>query len=225
MDAVTSFSFEVDEPLGLVRKAIPAPEACAGLRAFRLEFASRGDRVPGRLLLPPDADGPFPLVLLQDAAGGSADAPYLEASAGPWGHRGAAVASIDFPLYGERASAKLTELLLDGLRTSSGAGEDAGILVREFVHQAVVDLRRALGGLERQPEIDGERMAYAGFGVGAIVGAAFCGVDPRPQTALAFSVGGGEPKEMLWFEDTHAKLPGEALDAMWRFLSRHLDLT
>jgi cephalosporin-C deacetylase-like acetyl esterase len=225
MDAVTSFSFDADEPLGLVRKAIPAPQACADLRAFRFEFASRGDRVPGRLLLPPDGDGPFPLVLLQHGADGSAEAPYLEAGAGPWSRRGAAVASIDFPLYGQRASTKLTELLLCGLHSSSGAGEDAEILVREFVHQAVVDLHRALDGLQQQPEIDSERMAYAGLGVGAIVGAAFYGLDPRPQAALAFFEDGGEPKEMLWFEGTHSKLPGEALDAMWRFLSRHLGVT
>ena len=97
--------------------------------------------------------------------------------------------------------------------------------MREFVHQAVVDLRRALDGLERQPEIDGERMAYAGFGVGAIVGARFCGLDPRPQAGLAFFEGGGEPREIRWFEGTHSKLPGEALDGMWRFLSHHLELT
>jgi dienelactone hydrolase len=225
MGAVTNFRFDVDEPLGLVRQATPAPEVCADLRAFCFEFLSRGDRVPGRLLLPPDGDGPFPLVLLQHDAGGSEDAPYLADSAGPWCRRGAAVASIDFPLYGQRASSKLTELLIAGLRTSSGASEDAELLVREFVHQAVVDLRRALEGLEQQPEIDGERVAYAGFGVGAIVGAAFCGLDPRPQAALAFVEGGGEPKERLWFEGTHSKLQGEALDAVWLFLKRHLGVT
>jgi dienelactone hydrolase len=269
MSAVTSFPFDVDEPLGLVRQTIPAPETYADLRASRFEFSSRGDRVPGRLLLPPGSDGPFPLVLLQHGAGGSKDAPYLDATAGPWGRGSAAVASIDFPLHGERASTKLSELLLGGFHALSTAGEDAEILVREFVHQAVVDLRRALDALEQLPEIDGERVAYAGFSLGTIVGATFCGLDPRPQAAafaiggggtgppeidpartvgrfaprpslfvgatrdevvsreaaLALFEGGGEPKEMLWFEGTHSELPGEALEAMWLFLKRHLGVT
>jgi fermentation-respiration switch protein FrsA (DUF1100 family) len=42
------------------------------------------------------------------------------------------------------------------------------------------------------------------------------------EAALALFEGGGEPKEMLWFEGTHSELPGEAFDAMWLFLKRHL---
>jgi len=266
MGASASFPFDANEPLGLVRRAIPAPESCADLRASRFEFTSRGDRVPGRLLLPRDGDEPFPLILLQHGARASKDAPYLDAAAGPWARGGAAVASIDFPLHGQRASTKLTELVLRGLRTPSKPGEDAGILVREFVHQAVADLRRALDALQPLPGIDGERVAYAGFSLGSFVGATFCAVDPRPRAA-AFAIGGGgtgppeidpartvrsfaprpslfvgatrdevvsreaalalfegagEPKEMLWFEGTHAQLPDEALEAMWRFLKRHL---
>jgi predicted esterase len=143
------------------------------------------------------------------------------------------------------------------------------ILVHEFVHQAVVDLCRALDALEQFPEINGKRVAYAGFGLGTIVGATFCGLDPRPQAAtfatggggmgppeidpartvgsfaprpslfinatrdevfsreaaLTLFEGGGEPKELLWFEGTHWELPGEALEAMWLFLKRHLGVT
>jgi dienelactone hydrolase len=269
MGAATSFPVDLEEPLGLVRQTIPAPEAHADLRAFRFEFSSRGDRVPGRLLLPPVGDGPFPLLLLQHGAGGCMDAPYLEPTAGRWARDGAAVASIDLPLHGRRASTKLTERLLGGLHAPSEASEDVENLVREFVHQAVADLRRALDALEQLPEIDGKRVAYAGFSLGTIVGASFCGLDPRPQAAafaiggsgmgppeidparsvgrfaprpslfvnatrdevfsreaaLALFDGGGEPKEMLWFEGTHSELPGEALEAMWLFLKRHLGVT
>jgi dienelactone hydrolase len=269
MGVATSFPFDLDEPLGPIRRAIPARSNCADLRAFLFEFSSRGDRVAGQLLLPPGGDGPFPLVLLQHGAGDSKDAPYLDTTAGPWGHGGVAIASIDLPLHGQRASTKLTEVLLRGLHTSVKPKEDIEILVREFVHQAVVDLRRALDVLEQFPEIDGKRVAYAGFGLGTIVGATFCGLDPRPQAAafaiggggmgppeidpartvgsfaprpslfinatrdevfsreaaLALFEGGGEPKEMLWFEGTHSELPGEALKAMWLFLKRHLGVT
>jgi len=197
MGANTSFPFDPNEPLAPARWAIPAPKDYPDLRAFLFEFSSRGDRVSGRLLLPPDGNGPFPLVLLQHGVGGSKDAPYLDATAGPWGRGGAAVASIDFPLHGERASAKLSELLLRGLASHSGGNQGTAILVREFFHQAVVDLQRALDALEQLPEIDGKRTTYAGFSLGTIVGAAFCGLDPRPQAA-AFAIGGGGmgPPEM-----------------------------
>lgn len=266
MGAASRFPFDADEPLGLVRRAVAPAETHADLRAFDFEFASRGDRVPGQLLLPPEGDGPFPLLLLQHAATRPADAPYLEPTAGRWARGGAAVASIDLPLHGQRASTKLTERLLSGFYAPSNRSEDAEKLVREFLHQAVVDLCRALDALERSPEIDGKRVAYAGFRLGTIVGASFCALDPRPQAA-AFAIGGsgvgpteidparavgrfaprpslfvnatrdevfsresalalfdagGEPKEMLWFEGSHAEFPGEALEAMWRFLKRHL---
>jgi dienelactone hydrolase len=269
MGAPLTFPSDPDEPLGLARRASPAPEAYPDLRAFRFEFTSRGDRVPGRLLLPPAGSGPLPLVLLQHGTGGSKDASYIDATAGPWGSGGAAVASIDFPLHGERVSAKLSELLLRGLRSPSQPSEAVEYLLGEFLHQAVVDLRRALDALEQLREIDCKRIAYAGFSLGTVVGATFCGLDPRPQAAVfaiggggmgppqmdparsvgrfaprpalfvnasrdevisreaaeALFEGGGEPKEMLWFEGTHSELPGAALKAMWLFLKRHLGVT
>jgi fermentation-respiration switch protein FrsA (DUF1100 family) len=45
---------------------------------------------------------------------------------------------------------------------------------------------------------------------------------PR-QAAQALFDAALEPKQMLWFDGSHAKLPGEALKAMWLFLKRHLD--
>ena len=41
-----------DEPLALWQEPLPPPPGAADLRAERFEFTSRGDRVPGRLLLP-----------------------------------------------------------------------------------------------------------------------------------------------------------------------------
>jgi dipeptidyl aminopeptidase/acylaminoacyl peptidase len=90
------------EPIAFWMAATAAPDHAPSLRVQRFEYSSRGDRVPGLLLLP-DGNGPFPLVLLQHGAGGSKHAPYLDAARLPWVRRGAAVASIDFPLHGERA--------------------------------------------------------------------------------------------------------------------------
>ncbi len=177
------------EPVGTFVEPAPAPARYPDLRAHRIEFSSRGDRVAGRLLLPPDGEGPFPLVLLQHGARGSKESPYLEAAGGPWARAGAAVASIDFPLHGERGSAKFAALL-DGL-----AGQPA--LTVEVARQAVVDLRRALDALGGLAHVDAERVVYAGFSMGGILGATFCGVDPRPRAAaLALAGGGLAPPEV-----------------------------
>jgi uncharacterized protein len=169
----------------------------AGTRLQRFEFASRGDRVPGRLLLPEVQGRRLPLVLLQHGAGGSKESPYLDAAAGPWVRGGAAVASIDFPLHGERASAKLSDRVLADIGAALARTEGVSGLWVDFVHQAVCDLRRALDALATHPELEAMRCAYAGFSMGTILGASFCGTDPRPcAAALAIGGGGFGPSEV-----------------------------
>lgn len=185
-----------DAPLDVFFAEEPAPEHVPHARRLRVELSSRGDRVTGRLLLPRDGAGPHPLVLLQHGAGGSKDSPYLDAAAGPWVRSGAAVASIDFPLHGERASAKLPVALLRGLAGAHPAGEGDAFRLG-LVRQAVHDLQRTLDVLLAHPEIDAERVAYAGFSLGAILGALFLGQDPRPRAAaLALGGGGFGPAEL-----------------------------
>lgn len=187
-----------DEPLDLYTAPCPSPSDVRGVVAIRFEYTSRGDRVPGRLLLPEGGARPCPLVLVQHGAGGAKDAPYLDAAAGPWARGGAAVASIDFPLHGERASAKLTEHAL-GYLASGGAARapDAETLFVELARQSVLDLHRALDALSRVPGIDASRIAYVGFSLGAILGAAFCAADLRVGAAvLAIGGGGFGPHEI-----------------------------
>jgi len=173
------------------------PGALAGTRLQRFEFASRGDRVPGRLLLPAALGRKLPLVLLQHGAGGSKESPYLDAAAGPWVRGGVAVASIDFPLHGERASPKLSARLLEELAATLGRSDRSSGFWTEFVHQAVCDLRRALDALIAHPELESSRCAYAAFSMGTIVGAPFLGSDPRPcAAALAIGGGGFGPPEL-----------------------------
>ena len=105
-----AFDSESGEPLDpWLGDESPATDL-AGARQQRFELTSRGDRVPGRLLLPASGGAPHPLVLLQHGLGGSKEAPYVLAAAGPWVRAGAAVAAIDFPLHGERASAKVERI-------------------------------------------------------------------------------------------------------------------
>jgi dienelactone hydrolase len=174
------------EPIAALFSDREAPPGLAPIRAQRFEYTSRGDRVMGRLLLPPTSDGPRPLALVGHGAGGSKDAPYLDAAVGPWVRAGAAVASIDFPLHGERASAKLSARLLGGLAPGSAADP----LLLDFGAQAVRDLERALDALALHPEVDVGRTVYAGFSLGTLLGAVFCAGEPRVRAA-ALAIGGG----------------------------------
>ena len=190
MAAEVAFLDDRSEPLGLWTREAKPPEDHPDLRALRIEYSSRGDRVPGRLLLPPEGEGPFALVLLQHGLWGSKDAPYLDTTAAPWVRAGAAVASIDFPLHGERTDAKLAPRLAAALDPVGEFDPTTGAVIAEWARQSVLDLKRALDALQRLPAIDGARIAYAGFSLGAIVGATFCSLDPRPRAA-ALALGGG----------------------------------
>src|SRR5437870_13555971 len=101
------------EPLALwVRQGVRIA-AHPELRTQEIEFASRGDRVSGRLILPAQGGGPYPLVLVQHALGDSA-ADVLAVIGASWALVGAAVAAVDFPLHGARADHKLLRRLADG---------------------------------------------------------------------------------------------------------------
>jgi len=178
------------EPLGLWQRPVETPPEATGLRLHAFEYSSRGARVPGRLLLPPEGDGPFPLVILQHGARGSKEAPYILPVAAPWARAGAAVACIDLPLHGERRNAKLTGLLLGALGLEGRPTPAGRIILDEFVRQAVFDLHRLVDVAARLPGVDAERVVYAGLSLGSIVGATYVAHDPRPRAA-ALALGGG----------------------------------
>ncbi|MCL4684245.1 hypothetical protein KJ059_05775 [Myxococcota bacterium] len=179
------------EPLATWLVPLPPHPGRPGVRSVRFEYSSRGDRVPGLLLLPADGPGPYPLVLLQHGAGDSKDSDLLDAVRLPWVRGGVAVASIDFPLHGERTSAKLSEILLASLADLHGAERRHAVtLWQGFATQAVHDLGRALDALSPHAEIAEDRVAYAAFSLGAILGALYCGQEPRLRAA-ALALGGG----------------------------------
>jgi dienelactone hydrolase len=184
------FAADGGEPLGLWQGPLDAPAGLSDLRVRAFEYSSRGDRVPGRLLLPPRGEGPFPWVLLQHGAHGSKDAEYIDAVAGRWVRGGVAVACIDFPLHGERSNPKFRSLLLAGLGLDGSPTPAASKIVEEFVRQAVIDLKRAFDALGEVDALDAARSAYAGLSLGSIVGATFCAFDPRPR-AVVLALGGG----------------------------------
>ncbi len=186
------------QPLSAQSWPIDPPAGFEGLACTRFELSSRGDRVPGHLLEPDrDPAARRPLVLLQHGAGGDRHSLYLQV-ARRWVEAGTAVATIDFPLHGERRSPKLSELLLlsisSGVRGEGAATGDASAdpraLFRGFAQQAVADLRATLDHLLDAPRINGDRCAYAAFSLGSILGSLFLAVDERPRAA-ALALGGG----------------------------------
>jgi dienelactone hydrolase len=185
------FRPDPDEPLAPFERSLDASESPQGVRETRFEYTSRGDRVPGRLLLPASPDGRRPLVLVGHGAGGSKDADYMDATCLPWARRGVAVAAIDLPLHGGRRNAKLGERVVALIRSGRAATPLEAELWIDFVRQGVIDLRRCLDALEDHAELDLQRVGYAAFSLGAILGTPFCAEEARVRVATLALGGGG----------------------------------
>jgi dienelactone hydrolase len=217
------------EPLGLWVRPDPALAARPDLRAHELEFASRGDRVTGRLILPSEGAAPLPLAIAQHALGSSA-AELLAALGTSWLDAGCAVAAFDFPLHGARADQKLLRMLREG-----PADRHRDALAREFAQQALIDLERAVDALEGERAIDAKRIACVGFGFGAQIASAFCALDARPAAAALAPRGGAAlaagpdperylariaPRPLLVIEETPERGAARIGDFLARSLAR-----
>ena len=175
-----------DEPLGLSVAPRPCPAAFEGAVAHRIEFSSRGDRVPGRLLLPETRSGPCPLVIALGTAGEACDSSEFDFLA-TLIRSGFAIATLDLSLYGERSSAKFSERLLAVIAdAASPAKLDANgkALLVEFTRQSVSDVTRAIDALASLPAVDAERTALVGIGHGAALCAIAAKVDVRAKAAV-----------------------------------------
>lgn len=214
------------EPIALTRRAIDPPSRRPGLRSHALWFSSRGDRVPARLVVPSEGDGPFPAAVLQPPAGASKDDDRIDAAAATFAQGGMAVVTVDLPLHGERAEGKLTVLLLDEL--AAGGGPLSG----EFYTQAALDLARAVTVMGELPEIDATRIGFAGLGLGARLGASLCAADPRVRAAalapldasgpeLSAQVAGIAPRPLLVLDDARRDVES-ILEEMVGFLRNQL---
>jgi len=173
------------------------PWADLPIRAQGYEFVSRGDFVPG-VLYCPEASGSqgsesgLPLLLLVHDRGRSMRAEEL-ACAAPWISEGLAVAAIDLPLHGLRASPKLTARLIegiDGLADGNALDPQTHALVEEFSRQSTSDLVRCLDALGGLPEIDEERVGVLGFGAGGGLASYLLAHDPRLRAAVFVSTPG-----------------------------------
>jgi len=180
----TASAQDSSEPLSVFYG--PEPDG-SGAPTLSFEYSSAGDRVRG-ILWRPSLPGPAPLVLVAHPRDGSKDTPGVEALALAWTGAGAAVAAIDLPLHGARASGKLGERALRAVGKQGAASHAADALDADLslhvVQQATTDLRRALTILAERTDIDGARLALAGFGLGAELGVRM----PEEQTDLRATV-------------------------------------
>lgn len=178
------------------------PDAPGGIR---LEFTSRGDRVAALVRLPSDRSRGAPIVLLgHDLASSKEEA--TRAAAAAWAGRGVAIACIDLPLHGERESDKLSERLFESGDPNGGElAPPSRLLWEEFTRQSIHDLGRALDALSELPQIDAERVIYAGLGLGAAIGALFFAADERPLAAALSLCGAGIGPALLARRQTTSK--------------------
>ncbi len=167
--------------------ALEPTGAWKGVRTRSFEFVSRGDFVVGRIHLPdPAASGPIPLVLLIPDTAESAESESVEFAA-DWVRQGLAVAILDLPLHGRRASPKLSERLFQGIRTLE-QGElldaDTRALVEEFARQSTSDVIRGIDALTALEDIDAGRIALVGLGLGGVVCSYVLAHEERPVVCI-----------------------------------------
>jgi dienelactone hydrolase len=219
-------AFDPSEPLSA---HFGAAKACEGVLATPFEYSSGGDRVRG-VLWHPGASDATPLVLVGHASKHPDDAREVEALGRAWAAAGAAVATIDLPLHGARASGKLGERVLRAAEPGSAVDALDADLFRHLVHQATTDFGRALTLLADRPDIDDTRLAFAGFGLGARLGAPFCSADSRLCAAVLadpvrpVDAGAAERHAATVTRLDSAVLTAASRNAAWRALAPGLGL-
>ncbi|MDP6979629.1 MAG: hypothetical protein QF570_13665 [Myxococcota bacterium] len=154
------------EPHGLLLTRADSTGAFADATSQRLEFSSRGDRVPCRLVLPASITASVPVVLLVGDAGAARDDACFDFAA-EFAEQGIAVATLDLSLHGERTSPKFSERLFAALGGAAALDDNGHALVGEFAAQSTSDLLRCFDVLGRHESIDAQRMGMLGIGVGA----------------------------------------------------------
>lgn len=142
-----------------------------GVSVHAVSFASpRGGRVTGFLLVPP-GPGPFPAVIVQHGAPGSAEGALRLAM--PVVRHGALALAIDAP-WSRRRAPPVTFTPQDSVDQV----------------QLIVELQRAVDLLLARPDVDRARLGYVGRSYGGAMGALFAGVERRLATYV-LQVGDG----------------------------------
>ncbi len=146
------------------------------------------DTVPLRVLLPADAKGPVPVVLITHYWGAS-DLRAERALGEDLVGRGIAAAILTLPYHLSRTP--------PGRRSGELAITPDVPKLRLTIVQSVLDVRRSLDFLDSRPEFTKTPRGISGTSLGALVASLGYGVDAR-LTHAAFVLGGADFAGILW---------------------------
>jgi len=181
--AIVTRFFEIDASRPLEAREVDEDEDDAA-RSVKIVFTTQGgERVPGELRVPKSGAPPYPAVLLLHGLGNDRrrwwaedrrDLPERLLAAG------VAVLAIDLELHGERAwrNDHQPPVYLT-------FGDTQFVRSRDMLVQSARDARRALALLAARPEIDGARLAVAGYSMGAMAATFLAVLEPRLAGVVA----------------------------------------
>jgi len=178
--------YEYDTQVPLDARVVKRDEAAVTYVREKVVFTgSRGDRVPGWLMLPKAGERPFPVVVILDGWMGTKDRWWAD-DTWPQGGRltkalaaeGMAALVLDAQFHGERADAigfqPVEEYVCDRCTNAR----------REMVVETIVDYRRALDYLSTREELDRRRIGAIGFSMGGVMTTALSALDDRIRAAV-----------------------------------------
>lgn len=144
--------------------------------------------VPLRVLMPANATGPVPAVIVLHYWG-TRDLKVERALGAELNRHGIAAVLITLPYHLTRTPPGYVsgELALE---------PDPDLLIQNLV-QSVWDVRRSMDWIDSRPEFDHSRMGIAGASLGAVVATLAYGIDQR-LTAATFMLGGVDLAHIIW---------------------------
>lgn len=150
-----------------------------------------GAIVPAVLIQPASLATDAPAVVIQHGANTSKDDYYIQAPARRWAKHGWTVLAIDLAEHGERATTTPTDPLIRRRLVTKPA----------FVAQSVADLSAGVDLLATTEGVDANRIGYAGFSLGGMLGTVFCAGEPRIRAA-AIVIAGSFAYQRYWERGT-----------------------
>jgi dienelactone hydrolase len=160
-----------------------------GVTARLFDLTVAGEGVPGVVWTPERAEGPRPLVLIGHGGSQHKGAPAVVGTAKRYAKAlGYAVAAIDAPGHGARASAdeaRFAEKMREQIAQAGGMTGDAlGVMVQRAA-RAVPEWKAALDAIQSLDFVGaGGPVGYLGMSMGAIVGIQFVAHEPRINAAV-----------------------------------------
>jgi dienelactone hydrolase len=168
------FSYDTSAPLHYVDRG-RINKASVRLAVRDVSYESENRTIQGYLVVPPGTE-PRPAVVFVHGSGG--DRSQLLGLAAQLAKRGVVALTISAPSQSVTSTPKTINGLLDQARSLT-VGD-------------VVAVRRAVDVLQTLPQVDGSRIGYLGWSLGARVGAVVAAAEPRIK-ALVLVSAGAEP--------------------------------